>query len=375
MDFRNRVVSQRMLPFFHRGKAIVLVGARQVGKTTLLQNLIKEQENVLWLNADEDRTRNLLDGISIEGLHNLLASKKFLVIDEIQRVENAGLLLKLIVDNFKSVQTIACGSSALEISEKIFEPLTGRHFLFQLYPFTIPELYPDSSSFEIMGKLEYHLVYGSYPEVSLSKDIAEVLLTNLNNQYLYKDVLIWKDIRKPELLQKLLQLLAYQVGSEVSINELAKSLKVKSETIENYLDLLIKSYVIFRLSSYSSNHRKEVTKMSKIYFWDNGIRNAIIEDFNPFSNRQDVGLLFENFVVSERIKHNSNLGLKRKSYFWRDYNKKEVDYVEIENGQMQGFEVKWNMNKNHKVTRSFTSLYPDANIMVITPENISDLWD
>lgn len=352
---------------------LILIGARQVGKTTLLKKLNnKFGNNNLWLNADENEVRQRLTDPSLQDLRNIIGSYKVVIIDEIQRVKNAGLLLKLMVDNFKDVQFIATGSSALEISDRIFEPLTGRSFTFYLYPFSLQELYGNISAFELEQKLSFHLIYGIYPEVCVQQDIAEMILQNLTEQYLYKDVLVWKDIRKPELLNKLLKLLAYQVSSEVSTHELANQLKVKSETIENYIDLLEKSYVIYRLKTYSENKRKEVSKMSKIYFWDNGIRNAIINDFRDLSLRNDHGALFENFIISERLKMNAWIHPSRKGYFWRNYNQREVDYLEIHQQSINAYEIKWNAEKIFQVSKAFTNLYPEADTHIINPQNIME---
>jgi len=369
MDTYKRIVEDSLKNVLFRGKVLVVVGARQVGKTTMLRRISSEYPNLLWLNADENNVRDRLSNPSINSIKNLIGSYKIVIIDEIQRIKNTGILLKLMIDNFKDVQFIATGSSALEISDFIFEPLTGRHFLFHLYPFSLSEIYNKKSPFEIEQELPFHLIYGSYPEVCIKRDLAEMILKNLAQQYLYKDVLIWKDIRKPELLDKLLKLLAYQICSEVSVNELANQLKVKSETVENYIDLLEKSFVIYRLKSYSTNSRKEVSKMSKILFWDVGIRNAIIEDFRALPNRNDVGQLFENFMISERMKMNAWLRPSVKSFFWRNYNKSEVDYVEYENNKLSAYEMKHNTVKKHKVSQSFTNIYPDAKTIVITPEN------
>lgn len=369
MKTYERILEQPLQQLLFRGKALVIIGARQVGKTTMLQNMSKNFENTLWLNADEITVRERLTNPTINTIKNIIGSYKIVIIDEIQRIQNAGLLLKLMVDNFKDVQFIVTGSSALEISDSIFEPMTGRHFLFHLYPFCLAEIYPDKSPFEIEQELPFHLIFGNYPEINLKKDLAEIILKNLSQQYLYKDVLIWKNIRKPELIDKLLKLLAYQMCSEVSVNELANQLKVKSETVENHIDLLEKSFVIYRLKSYVTNHRKEVSKMSKILFWDNGIRNAIIDDFRDLSLRNDKGQLFENFIISERMKMNAWLRPSIKSYFWRSYNQKEVDYIECENEQLSAYEMKWNKRKKQIVTKTFTNLYPQANTRVITPEN------
>jgi predicted AAA+ superfamily ATPase len=364
----NRLLKDKLTYWLNKRKVLVLTGARQVGKTTLLHDLFDGQV-MLWLNGDDPAVRTRLDNITVAGIKDLIGGYKIVVIDEVQRVLNPGILLKMMIDNFPEVQFVATGSSALEISDKVFEPLTGRHILFHLYPFAQAEIYPTKSSFELEQQLPFHLRFGSYPDVVINPSDAEVLLKNLAGQYLYKDVLVWKDIRKPELLDKLLKLLAYQVSSEVSIHELANALKVKSETIENYIDLLEKSFVVFRLKSYSTNDRKEVTKMSKIYFWDNGIRNAIIDDFRPLELRNDTGALWENFLVSERLKMKAWTDNTSKSYFWRNKQQREVDYIEEQYGELTAFELKWNTEKKHKVTLAFTNAYPTAKTEIITPLN------
>ncbi len=369
MKYYQRLLTQQLLPFLFKGKALIIVGARQVGKTTMLSQWLAHQKDVIWLNADLSQVRDRLSNPSLQILRNIIGHKKVIIIDEIQRISNPGLLLKILVDNFKEIQIIATGSSALEIADHIFEPLTGRYFLFHLFPLLLPEIYPNHSNFEAEQELPFHLVYGSYPEVCTKRDIAEPILTNLAQQYLYKDVLIWKDIRKPELLEKLLKLLAYQIGSEVSILELSKQLNVNSETINNYIDLLEKSFVIFRLKAYSTNPRKEIRKMNKIFFWDNGIRNAVIENFDDLANRQDVGALFENFIISERLKRNTLVKPKSKGYFWRNYNQREVDYIELTQNEIYAYEIKWNAKKKHTISRAFTNLYPKATTQVITPAN------
>jgi predicted AAA+ superfamily ATPase len=372
MKTYHRHLEKELKSLFFKGKALILIGARQVGKTTLLKSLSQKKKDILWIDADLHEVRKRLDEPSLESLKKMIGTYKFVIIDEIQRVRNAGLLLKILVDNFKGVQFIATGSSSLEISEFVFEPLTGRQFLFHLFPFAMSEIYSKKSPFEVEQKLPFHLIYGSYPEVSLNPVLAEKLLINLSQQYLYRDVLIWKDIRKPELLDKLLRLLAYQVGSEVSLNELAKQLKVKQTTVDTYIDLLEKSFVIFRMNSYVSNFRKEVSKMGKIYFWDNGIRNSVIGDFRDISLRNDLGALFENFIISERLKMNSWFRPQVKSYFWRNYNQSEVDLVEVKSGKLFAYEIKWNTRKKQYVSKAFTNMYPDAHTQVINPDSFYD---
>lgn len=373
MKIVGRIAQNVLKKWLNRGKVLVITGARQVGKTTMLQNMFDDTDKkVLWLNADETRVRTRLSELDVATLGNVVGNYKTVIIDEVQRIQNAGLLLKILADNFKDVQFIATGSSALDISEQIFEPLTGRYLLFHLYPFTLAEIYKEESVFEIENKLPFHLVYGNYPDIFKHQKEAETLLKNLSNQYLYKDVLVWKDIRKPQLLDKLLKLLSYQVGSEVSIHELSNQLQVSSETVDIYIDLLEKSFVLFRLPAYSTNPRKEVSKMNKIFFWDNGIRNAVIGNYSDLSIRQDVGQLWENFVISERMKMNSWTAPNRKGHFWRNYNQSEVDYVETEGNQLSAFEMKWNIRKKHSVTRAFTNAYPDASTGVVTPTSFDE---
>jgi len=363
-----RILEQNIQKWLFNDKIIIITGARQVGKTTLIKKII-DNLNIesLFLNGDDSITKKLFEAPSVTNFRNLIGNSKLLFIDEAQRIENIGICLKLIYDNFPNVQTIVSGSSALEIADKIFEPLTGRHFLYHLYPFTMNELY-SNNYLKFTENLNWHLVYGCYPDVVNHQFDAKKYLKSIANSYLYKDVLSWKDIRKPELLDKLIQLIAFQLGSEVSVNELANQLKVKSETVESYLDLLEKSFVIFRLKSYATNERKEVTKMKKIYFWDVGIRNAIIDNFKPIEARTDIGVLFENFVIADRIKTNQYNENDIKPYFWRSLQKQEVDYVEYFENKLSGFEIKW--NPKNKITKSFQNLYPDSTANIIHPNNL-----
>ncbi len=366
----ERKLEPALIDWFFRGKVLVITGARQVGKTTMLSALMANESLTLWLNCDETQVRERLESLNINAYKSIIGNYKILVIDEVQRVKNAGLMLKLFADNFKSVQFIATGSSSLDIADSIFEPLTGRHLLFHLYPFSLSELYADKSPFQIEQELPFHLVYGSYPEVCNERADAELILKNLANQYLYKDVLAWKDIRKPGLLDKLLKLLAYQVGSEVSLHELGRQLNVKSQTVETYIDILEKSFVIFRITPYSNNPRKEVVKMSKIYFWDNGIRNSVIHQFSPIAARNDLGQLWENFMISERLKTNHYAKSDAKSYFWRSLNQSEVDYIEVDDDKIHAYEFKW--GSQTKFSRAFLNFYPQAHTAIIQPQNFTD---
>jgi predicted AAA+ superfamily ATPase len=367
----SRLLTRTLEKWMFRQKVLVITGARQVGKTTLLSNFLSTgDKSVLFLNAEEPSNRKLFEELSVVRLTEIIGNNEIVVIDEAQQIENIGLCLKMMADNFKEKQIFATGSSALEIADKIFEPLTGRHFLFHLYALSIPEVYTVNQRKQLNDNLPSHLVFGMYPDAINHPVEAEKFVKELAGQYLYKDVLAWKDIRKPELLHKLLQLLAHQMSHEISMQELAVQLKVKSETVETYLDLLEKSFVVFRLRSHSTNDRKEVTKMKKIYFWDNGIRNAILDNFKPIPLRNDVGALWENFIVTERLKRNHYAEKTIHAKFWRSKQQQEVDYVELESDTLRGYEMKWSSIQKARITKAFTNMYPEAKTEIITPETI-----
>ena len=364
----ERLQIQTLTKWLFKDKVLVLIGARQVGKSTLLKEMLQQLPySYLSLNGEESHIKKLFEEPTVEKLRQIVGDHKIVLIDEAQQIKNIGLCLKMLFDNFKEVQFIASGSSALEIADEIFEPLTGRHFVFHLYPLSIEEIYTKNGFLKFTDNLNWHLVYGMYPDVLNNKIHAKKYLKSIANQYLYKDVLAWKDIRKPDLLNKLLQLLAHQIGCEVSLNELAKQLKVKSETVDNYIDLLEKSFVLFRLKSYATNERKEVTKMRKIYFYDLGIRNAVINNFSPVELRNDVGVLWENFVVMEIIKANEYAQNDYNYYFWRTLQQQEVDFIVQDEQQITAFEMKW--GQKGKITKAFTNSYPDAKTELISPDN------
>jgi uncharacterized protein len=370
---RARLLTPVLTKWFFRGKVLVLTGARQVGKSTLVENLAAlSGERTLLLNADFAHVRKMLKDPDLPGLTNIIGKNRLVIIDEVQRIENPGLFLKILADHFKKVQFIATGSSALDIADRVFEPLTGRHFLFHLYPFSLKELYPDPAPLEVEGNLPFHLIYGMYPDVCNNRADARTILGNLANQYLYKDVLAWKEIRKPDLLDKLLELLAWQACKEVSLHELATQLGVKTATIDSYIDVLEKSFVVFRLSSYASNARKEVSKLKKIVFWDNGIRNALTGNFDAPSNRADAGVLWENFMISERVKMNHYLQRNAQPFFWRSLQQQEVDYVETEKKKISGYEMKYARHERKYVTKGFTNIYGNAQTMIVDDNTFRD---
>ena len=354
----------------YRNKAIVVVGPRQVGKTTLLRMLVADTERkVLMWNCDEpDVRRKLAEPTSTE-LRAEIGDADLILIDEAQRVRNIGITLKLMIDNFPEKQLVVTGSLAIELSNSINEPLTGRKYEYEMYPFSTEELINEFGAQEERRMLERRLVYGSYPEVVNNAGEEREVLTDLVGSYLYKDIFSFQDVRKPEIIEQLLQALALQVGSEVSFNELGRLLGMNSVTVQRYVDLLEKSFVVFHLRSFSRNVRTELKKSRKIYFWDNGVRNAVIGDFKTLGLRTDVGALWENYVISERLKHNAYSSFYGKSYFWRTQLQQEVDYVEDIDGVLHAYEFKWSKTKQPRLTETFAKNYPDHTFEVVSPEN------
>lgn len=362
----NNEVEQNLF----KGKAIVIIGPRQVGKTTLLRELVSHcDKRVLTLNCDEPEARDSLTGTNVAKLKALIGDAELLVIDEAQKVDNIGLALKLIVDNIPAVQVVATGSSAFELHNRLNEPLTGRKFKYNMYPVSCGEIIETFGTIEERRTLENRLVYGSYPDIVMHPESSRQYLTDLTQSYLYKDILSLNDLRKPQLLDKLLKALAFQIGSEVSTNELARTLQSDNKTIEKYIDLLEKCYVIFRLGALSRNLRTELKRSKKIYFYDNGVRNAIIQQFAPAQSRNDMGALWENFVIAERLKHNHYSKHYCNSYFWRTTLQQEIDLVEECDGQMTAFEMKWNPTKRVSFSKSFLDAYDVKDTVVVTPEN------
>lgn len=354
----------------YRNKAIIVVGPRRVGKTTLLRMLVADtQRKVLMWNCDEpDVRRKLAEPTSTE-LQAEIGDADLILIDEAQRVRNIGITLKLMIDNFPEKQLVVTGSSAIELSNSINEPLTGRKYEYVMYPFSTEELINEFGAQEERRMLERRLVYGSYPEVVNNAGEEREVLTDLVGNYLYKDIFSFQDVRKPEIIEQLLQALALQVGSEVSFSELGRLSGMNSVTVQRYVDLLEKSFVVFHLRSFSRNVRTELKKSRKIYFWDNGVRNAVIGDFKALGLRTDVGALWENYVISERLKHNAYSSFYGKSYFWRTQLQQEVDYVEDIDGVLHAYEFKWSKTKQPRLTETFAKNYPDHTFEVVSPEN------
>ena len=356
-----------------QGKAIIVTGPRQAGKTTLLRAIEKNTEQkVLYLNCDEPDIRSLLTEATSSALSQLMGNAKIVMIDEAQRVKNIGLTMKLVIDNFKYIQLIATGSSALEFANEINEPLTGRKWEYRLLPLSTQELGEHHGLLEERRLLKHRMVYGMYPDVVINPGEEREILYNLTSSYLYKDIFTFQEIRKPEIIEKLMESLALQVTAEVSYNELAQLIQVDTATVQRYLDLLEKAFVVFRLRSFSRNVRNELKKRRKIYFYDNGIRNALIGDFSPPETRVDIGMLWENFLVSERSKLLYTNQKYAGQFFWRTKQQQEIDYIEEANGTISAFEFKWNPKKKVYFSKTFFKAYPNAVTQVITPENYMD---
>lgn len=357
--------------YFFKQKVFVIIGARQVGKTTVVKQVVKSfGDNAKYINGDEADIYPIFKRPTSTQLKALLSDNKIVVIDEAHQIPNIGRALKLVIDTFPEIQVVATGSSSFDIGNRVNEPLTGRKFEYMMYPLSVNELVNHFGLLEEKRMLEHRLVFGSYPDVVVNQGDEVRILKNLVSSYLYRDVLQLDGVKKPSLLSKILIALAYQVGSEVSFNEIAQLVGSNSHTVDRYIDLLEKSFVIFRLRAFSRNMRNELKKSQKIYFYDNGVRNAVIGNYNATINRTDVGVLWENYLMSERIKRLELSDFYGYRYFWRTTQQQEIDLIEDIDGQLYAFEFKWNVNsKKDKIPRSFTNHYPDAETMVVTPDN------
>lgn len=367
----KRDIQDNIEQHIFKGKAIIIYGARQTGKTTLVSMITEKYKDALYLNCDEIDIRQKLSKKTSTEMKFLLGGRKLVVIDEAQRVEDIGLTIKIMVDNLKDVQIIATGSSSFELSDKIKEPLTGRVYEFYLYPFSINELTNIYKKYELPRILEERMIYGMYPEVVFSRE--KEILSQLADNYLYKDVLIYQNIKSHDILVRLLQAIALQIGSEVSYNELASIVGIDKRTVENYINILEQAFIVFRLRPFSRNLRNELKKLRKLYFYDVGIRNALINNFNPLHIRQDKGVLFENFVIAERIKRNSNFKLRKNIYFWRTHQQKEIDYIEESGGKLEGFEIKFSKDSS-KFPQEFLKAYPQSTIQLVNKDTCFDFF-
>ena len=366
----TRAIEKAIKESLFRKKAILIFGARQVGKTTMLTNIINElKADTLFLNGDESDIREMLTNTNSVKLKTLIGKNRLLVIDEAQMIPGIGTTIKIVVDMINEVQVIATGSSSFELANRLNEPLTGRKFEFTLYPLSFGEMASHRSLIEERRHLEQRLIFGCYPEIVTAHADHTKLIKSLAGSYLYKDLLMLESIKKPALIEKLLKALALQIGSEVSYNELAQITGADKNTVEKYIDLLEKVFVIFRLPAFHGNVRNEIKKGRKIYFYDNGIRNAVINNFLPLQSRNDSGALWENFIISERRKFLSNTEKDVSSYFWRTVQQQEIDYIEVNNGDISAWEIKLNESKKPKFSSTFTSAYPASKTSFINPSN------
>lgn len=369
----KRTITSQILARIGKGKVILLFGPRQSGKTTLAKEIAADSgQDTLWLSGDEADTRVLLSSTTSTRLKTLFGPKKLVIIDEAQRIANIGLTLKLCADMIPETQVIATGSSAFELADATGEPLTGRKYEYHLFPLSFGELVTHHGMMNEKRLLEHRLVYGCYPEVVTSPGEEWELLSLLADSYLYKDIFSLGLAKKPALLERIVQALALQIGSEVSYNELGRLVGADKETIERYIHMLEKCYVVFRLTSFSRNLRNELKKSRKIYFWDTGVRNAIIRNFNPPHLRQDIGGLWGNFLVAERLKANHYGGQPANYWFWRTHAQQEIDYIEEQGGVLSAWEFKWKASRSPRMPKSFLDAYPGCVTGYVTPETMEE---
>jgi hypothetical protein len=355
-------------------KVLVIYGPRQVGKTTLLKEYLKSFSGNLYQSTGEDaKLRSILESEDISKIKSFFSGYELVVIDEAQRVENIGQGLKLLVDQVENIKVIATGSSSFDLSNKIGEPLVGRQRVLHLFPVSAIEFADNYGKMNLYEKLEDYLVFGSYPEVATAKSWREkkALLAQIRDSYLYKDILELENIKNSKKIPDLLRLVAYQIGKEISLQELGNSLNLSKNTVGRYLDLLEKSFVLVNVGGFSRNLRKEVYKTSRYYFYDNGIRNAVIDNFNFFDSRDDAGQLWENYLFIERMKKREYKRIYANQYFWRTYDQKEVDLVEERDGKLFGYEFKYN-NKKIKAPEDWLKTYNNAEFETINKDNYLD---
>jgi len=365
-----RLLTGKLLDKMNDHKALIVLGPRQSGKTTLVKSLTDQVATpFLWWNGDDFHVRSMLSVLSIVSLRGQLGNSPLLVIDEAQRIENIGLCIKIIVDNIPGVKVIATGSSAFELANRINEPMTGRKWEYILLPLSFKEMVNHHGILNEQSSLHHRMIYGYYPEVINNPGNEKEILRQLADSYLYKDILTWENIHKPDRMEKLARALAFQVGNQVSYLELGQITGLDNQTVGKYIDLLEKAFIIYRLGSLSRNLRNELKSSRKIYFYDNGLRNALINSFNPIEMRDDTGALWENFLMTERLKYIHTHDFWCNRYFWRTHSQQEIDYIEEYDGKLPAYEFEWSQKVKRKIPSSFAKAYPDNENMIINPGN------
>jgi uncharacterized protein len=366
----QRTIMEKIVPWLFQGKIIILYGPRQVGKTTLVKEILERYPDSLYLNCERQPVWDLLSSMNLEQIKDYLGEAGIVVFDEAQKVPRVGNVLKLLIDTYPEKQYIATGSSIFQLAGELAEPLTGRNVKFIMYPVSLTELSRTYERFQIDEMIEGVIRFGSYPDIAgRPENQKRTLLDELTGDYLFRDVLRFENIRRPEILVNLLRAIALQVGNEVSLRELSNLLKVAIDTIQRYIHLLEQSFVLFSLPSFSRNQRNEISRGQKIYFFDSGIRNSLLQNFTLPGNRTDIGPLWENFCMIERIKYNQARDRKVNMYFWRTYQQKEIDLLEESEGKLEAFEFKWSGKLKSKIPQDFLRSYPDSSYHMVTKEN------
>lgn len=364
---------EKITPWLFQGKVIILYGPRQVGKTTLAKEILKKIPGSLYLNCERQPVWDLLSTKNPERIKEFLGDIKLVVFDEAQKIPKIGEILKLLIDTYPEIQYLATGSSSFELANELAEPLTGRNVKFIMYPLSLSELSLLFDRFRLEEMLESLIRFGSYPDIAGRPENQKMtLLDELTSDYLFRDVLRFENIRRPEVLVNLLKALALQIGNEVSFRELSGLLKIAVDTVQHYMHLLEQSFVLFSLPSFSRNMRNEISRGKKFYFYDSGIRNSLLQNFSILSNRNDIGPLWENYCIMERIKFNQAANRRVNMYFWRTYQQKEIDLLEESEGNLEAFEFKWSGNAKHKPPSDFIRTYPDSKYKLISKENYQE---
>ncbi|NCA84945.1 MAG: DUF4143 domain-containing protein [Clostridia bacterium] len=368
----QQLITENLFPGGEKQPAIIIYGARQVGKTTLVKQILAAHpDRALYFNCDFMDVQQQFSWENIGSIGSLIKDTKLLILDEAQRITNIGLILKILVDEYPQVQVLATGSSSFDLANLIHEPLTGRKKVFQLHPFSWEEISSDKNIIERQRMINSKLRFGMYPGLLyMSDQDAALHLKELSGSYLFKDIYALQQIKKPESLERLLRMLAFHIGQEVSFQELAREIRIDQTIVQRYIHLLEENFIIFRLGAYKKNLRNEISKSRKIYFWDLGIRNSLIQNHNPIELRDDAGALWENFCIAERVKFHHNRQHLVNTFFWRTYQQKEIDYIEERDGKLAAFEMKWGANKQATVPKDFLKAYPKASFQLVTPQSM-----